>query len=92
MLLLVVDNLLIRRKAEAELKAVNELATRIEGQILWHESKEAPAFAQWVSIHCADLLATRRACEEEAKELRARLTLLHQMAETNFKYDYEAFF
>lgn len=92
MLLLVVDNLLIRRKAEAELKTVNELATRIEAQILRHESKEAPAFAQWVAINCADLLAIKRACEEEARALRARLTLLHQMAETSFRRDYEAFF
>jgi hypothetical protein len=90
--LLVVDNDVIRRQVEQELRTVREAIENCEEGITRHETLDLPAFRQCIAMQCSDLLNVRRLIEEKIWGLRGRLAAIQGLTQYGVQNVAAAFF
>jgi hypothetical protein len=64
----------------------------LERQISDHDQFDIPAFRQWESLVCADLLSRKREAQDVVQLLRTRLSLVHALGERGGYHEGEALF
>ncbi|MBW0000387.1 MAG: hypothetical protein JO015_14910 [Verrucomicrobia bacterium] len=90
--LLILDNEALTRACKAQLDALRADIQTLERQISDHDQFDLPAFRQWESLVCADLLSRKREAQDIAQLLRARLRLVHALRERGGYHEGEALF
>jgi hypothetical protein len=90
--LLILDNEALTRACKAQLDALRGEIEALERQIRDHDQFDVPAFRQWESLACADLLSRRREAQDVVQLLRTRLRLVHALRERGGYHEGEALF
>jgi hypothetical protein len=90
--LLTLDNEALTQACKAQLDAVRVDIETLERQISDHDQFDLPAFRQWESLVCADLLSRKREAQDLVQLLRARLRLVHALRERGGYHEGEALF
>lgn len=90
--LLILDNEALIQSCKAQLDALRLDIQALERQISDHDQFDIPAFRQWESLVCADLLSRKREAQDVVQLLRTRLRLVHALRERGGYHEGEAFF
>jgi hypothetical protein len=90
--LLILDNEALAHACKAQLDALRVDIQTLERQISDHDQFDVPAFRQWESLVCADLLSRKREAQDVVQLLRTRLRLVHALRERGGYHEGEAFF
>jgi hypothetical protein len=90
--LLILDNEALTQACKAQLDALRVDIQTLERQISDHDQFDVPAFRQWESLVCADLLSRKREAQDAVQLLRTRLRFVHALRERGGYHEGEAFF
>jgi hypothetical protein len=90
--LLILDTEALIQACKAQLDALRLGIEALERQISDHDQFDIPAFRQWESLVCADLLSRKREAQDVVQLLRIRLRLVHALRERGGYQEGEAFF
>ena len=90
--LLLLDTEGLTQACKAQLDALRLDIQALERQISDHDQFDIPAFRQWESLVCADLLSRKREAQDVVQLLRTRLRLVHALRERGGYHEGEALF
>jgi hypothetical protein len=88
----ILDTEALSQACKAQLDALRLDIQALERQISDHDQFDIPAFRQWESLVCADLLSRKREAQDVVQLLRTRLRLVHALRERGGYQEGEAFF
>jgi hypothetical protein len=90
--LLILDNEALTQACKAQLDALRVDIQTLERRMSDHDQFDLPAFRQWESLVCADLLSRKREAQDIVQLLRTRLRLVHALRERGGYHEGEALF